>query len=720
MIMSMFNKNSSSKRLLGSFQVLNELCIFLLVFFSNVITITASEWDTLFIDESQSHRFRKYQPLRVKRPNGGDRLRAGEPFSIEWRGDATIAEISHVRLEYSTDNGTTYTTIADSVPNTGEYEWLVPDTISSFCRIRISDASNSNDSDLTFIYNFEFNIPDTPLSPGKLFTFYLGKAPNQKASLSVPRISFEQLPHGNQLIQFQQFDKEIGRLSPGWHRLKLRFSPVLKKASLWLNGGLILKEVPLTSNIAFSSTLSFAGGNASAEGIRFDDIRVGMSSDPNHRERDFFCLFNDSFQEYPGGGMFRKSSGWYTTLTGKKVKKTTPDQGQVYLSSIPALRKRFLIIKPGTGTGEGPIAVKTLDFPPNNVFDISDSIFEIRANKSGKKALAYKGIAGSFGRGPNDSSQQSNLTTGHSKNSIPVSRRMETTPAMTDTYYIYSYDGKLMAEYDHDGNCIRDYIYLGNRLIAEYFPQTDTFYYYMNDQINSTRIVTDDTGTIVHSSAHGPYGEKQKTWINTYDPKLKFSGKEREAYSDLDYFGARYYDHNRYRFISVDPILNREEALYNPQHWNLYAYCRNNPIKYYDPDGRAVLTGFLAYNIIKWGGIAIMAALAGKAIHDTWPKKEKYPDADIAIPAKQGGVGSSVADAISSIEAADTNAKGGGKTGKKINKKRKDNWDQKIEKAQEAKKSAKNKTEKKYWRDQIKHFRNQKKNSEEHARVKQK
>jgi hypothetical protein len=63
-----------------------------------------------------------------------------------------------------------------------------------------------------------------------------------------------------------------------------------------------------------------------------------------------------------------------------------------------------------------------------------------------------------------------------------------------DTYYIYSFDGKLMAEYDHNGNCVKDYIYVGNRLIAEYQPQANKYYYYMSDQINSTRIVTDDNG----------------------------------------------------------------------------------------------------------------------------------------------------------------------------------------------------------------------------------
>jgi RHS repeat-associated protein len=108
----------------------------------------------------------------------------------------------------------------------------------------------------------------------------------------------------------------------------------------------------------------------------------------------------------------------------------------------------------------------------------------------------------------------------------------------------------------------------------------------MSDQINSTRIVTDDNGNVVYSESYGPFGGVQKNWTKVYDPKLKFSSKEREAYGDLDYFGARYYDHNSYRFISVDPIINKKEALANPQLWNLYAYCRSNPISFMDPDGR--------------------------------------------------------------------------------------------------------------------------------------
>jgi RHS repeat-associated protein len=159
---------------------------------------------------------------------------------------------------------------------------------------------------------------------------------------------------------------------------------------------------------------------------------------------------------------------------------------------------------------------------------------------------------------------------------------------ITDTYFIWSYDGKLLAEYDTTGICIKDYIYAGNKLIAEYQPQTGNYYYYMQDQVNSTKIVTNDAGDIVHSTAYGPYGNTQITWINTFDPKPKFSGKERNSHTQWDYFGARYYDHLSYRFTSVDPIINKKDAITNPQLWNLYSYCRNNPITYLDPDGRDI------------------------------------------------------------------------------------------------------------------------------------
>ena len=166
-------------------------------------------------------------------------------------------------------------------------------------------------------------------------------------------------------------------------------------------------------------------------------------------------------------------------------------------------------------------------------------------------------------------------------------------------YYVYGLGGKLLAEYDSLGNLARDYIYAGNRLIAEYRPPVPPategiFYYYTPDQINSTRVVTNQNGGREHAYTYEPYGRILKVTDATYQPTLAFSGKERDVSTQLDYFGARWYAHPQYRWISVDPVMNRDVALTNPQLWNLYTYCENNPATKLDPDGRSTLDEIVA------------------------------------------------------------------------------------------------------------------------------
>lgn len=63
-----------------------------------------------------------------------------------------------------------------------------------------------------------------------------------------------------------------------------------------------------------------------------------------------------------------------------------------------------------------------------------------------------------------------------------------------------------------------------------------------------------------------------------------FTGKERDAETGLDYFGARYLSNAQGRFTSPDvPLLDQGPS--DPQSWNLYSYVRNNPLKFIDPTG---------------------------------------------------------------------------------------------------------------------------------------
>ncbi len=67
-------------------------------------------------------------------------------------------------------------------------------------------------------------------------------------------------------------------------------------------------------------------------------------------------------------------------------------------------------------------------------------------------------------------------------------------------------------------------------------------------------------------------------------PAGLFTGKERDAETGLDYFGARYYSAPVGRFTSPDPYMPSADVK-DPQSWNRYAYARNNPLRYIDPNG---------------------------------------------------------------------------------------------------------------------------------------
>ncbi len=63
------------------------------------------------------------------------------------------------------------------------------------------------------------------------------------------------------------------------------------------------------------------------------------------------------------------------------------------------------------------------------------------------------------------------------------------------------------------------------------------------------------------------------------------TGKERDAETGLDYFGARYCLRRRAglrHLIRFDIMLQK---LLDPQQWNMYSYVRNNPLRLVDPTG---------------------------------------------------------------------------------------------------------------------------------------
>ena len=70
----------------------------------------------------------------------------------------------------------------------------------------------------------------------------------------------------------------------------------------------------------------------------------------------------------------------------------------------------------------------------------------------------------------------------------------------------------------------------------------------------------------------------------------RFTGKERDAETGLDYFGARYFSAAQGRFTSPDEPFADQDPV-DPQSWNLFGYVRNNPLIFFDQDGRACVVG---------------------------------------------------------------------------------------------------------------------------------
>jgi RHS repeat-associated protein len=117
----------------------------------------------------------------------------------------------------------------------------------------------------------------------------------------------------------------------------------------------------------------------------------------------------------------------------------------------------------------------------------------------------------------------------------------------------------------------------------------------VTDQLGTPRIIIDKTGSLANAKRHDylPFGEELPagTGGRTADQgysgdniRQKFTQKERDNETGLDYFGARYYASAQGRFSSTDPLLSSGQ-LEDPQTWNRYSYTLNNPLRYVDPTG---------------------------------------------------------------------------------------------------------------------------------------
>ncbi|MBV9768363.1 MAG: hypothetical protein JOZ32_02225, partial [Bryobacterales bacterium] len=173
----------------------------------------------------------------------------------------------------------------------------------------------------------------------------------------------------------------------------------------------------------------------------------------------------------------------------------------------------------------------------------------------------------------------------------------ETNSSGLSATYAYDSDGKRVEKILSSGQKVL-YVYdaLG-RLAAEYDLQNPgtppcATCYLTYDHLGSLRMVTDANANVVARHDYIPFGEEipsgtagRGSQFDGYDNvNQKFTGKERDTETSLDFFQARYYGPGMGRFMSVDPANAGAEPS-DPESWNAYSYAGNNPLSRIDPDG---------------------------------------------------------------------------------------------------------------------------------------
>jgi len=165
----------------------------------------------------------------------------------------------------------------------------------------------------------------------------------------------------------------------------------------------------------------------------------------------------------------------------------------------------------------------------------------------------------------------------------------------TGTLYWRATSGETLVESDiSPTNLQNEYIFFNGKRVARR-DSASHVHYYFSDHLGSNAVVENATGAVCEQDIdYYPYGGVQNDYCSgtSVPQNYRFIGKERDAESSLDNFGARYYASSMGRFMTPDfggPMPTSDPVpwadLNDPQTLNLYASVRNNPTSYSDEDG---------------------------------------------------------------------------------------------------------------------------------------
>lgn len=102
--------------------------------------------------------------LTVVFPNGGENWVGASSDTVKWTWTGSVG---NVKIEYTTDGGSAWSTALASTSNSGAYPWRAPNMSSTTCRVKVSSVSNPSVYDMS---DADFTITFQNTAPTAYFT----------------------------------------------------------------------------------------------------------------------------------------------------------------------------------------------------------------------------------------------------------------------------------------------------------------------------------------------------------------------------------------------------------------------------------------------------------------------------------------------------------------------------------------------------------------------
>ena len=225
--------------------------------------------------------------------------------------------------------------------------------------------------------------------------------------------------------------------------------------------------------------------------------------------------------------------------------------------------------------------------------------------------------------------------------------------------YQYSASGmKQMVSGSAPGQGYKSQFYLGNYVYGNGVKQllvdggyvtfsgtTPQYHFYVKDHLGNNRMVVNASGTVEQVNHYYAFGGLMGENTGSDLQDFKYNGKELDRLHGLDWYdyNARHMDAVRGVFTTMDPLA---EKYYNI---SPYAYCANNPINAYDPDGRTIN---IAAGALFGAGTEYVSQVVGNVVKDGL-QFEDFTNVDFGDITIAGAVGA----ATSGVSALSVGAK---------------------------------------------------------------